>query len=76
MLTSHHTDFGLLAGAGGADQSFQLIPYPFIILQDLSQLLHKVLSFARVWEVSYTHTKKFKKNKPTTKNNAYFKASD
>lgn len=62
MSQTHHADFSLLAGAGGADQRLQLIPYPLVVLQDLSQLLHEVLSFARVWKVSYTHTKHALKN--------------
>lgn len=53
---THHTDFSLLAGARGADQGFQLISDALVIIQDLSQLLHKVLSFARVWQVPYSNT--------------------
>lgn len=50
-VNTHHTDFSLLAGAGGADQGFQLISDALVIIQDLSQLLYKVLSLARVWQV-------------------------
>lgn len=52
-VDTDHTNFSLLAGAGGADQSFQLIPDTLIIIQDLSQLLHKVLGLAWVWQVPF-----------------------
>ena len=55
-VDTHHTDFSLLAGAGGADQGFQLISDALVIVQDLCQLLHEVLSLARVWQVPYRHT--------------------
>lgn len=47
-INTHHTHFGLLAGARRADQGFQLISDPLVVIQDLSQLLHKVLSLAWV----------------------------
>lgn len=56
MFSAHHTDFSLLAGARRADQSFQLISDAFVIIQDLSQLLHNVLSLARVWQVPCSNT--------------------
>ncbi|TNN54710.1 hypothetical protein EYF80_035053 [Liparis tanakae] len=47
-VNTHHADFRLLAGARGADQGLQLVSDPLVVLQHLSQLLHKVLSLARV----------------------------
>lgn len=55
-VITHHTDFSLLAGAGGADQGLQLISDPLVVIQDLRQFLHKVLRLARVWQIPYRHT--------------------
>lgn len=56
VLRTHNTDFGLLAGARRADQSLQLISDALIVIQNLSQLLHKVLSLSRVRQVPCSNT--------------------
>lgn len=52
-VQTHHTDFGLLAGAWWADQGLQLISNSLVVIQDLSQLLDKVLGLAGVRQVPY-----------------------
>ena len=47
----HHTDLGLLAGAGGADECVQLDAQLLVLAQHLVEPLHEVLGLARVREV-------------------------
>lgn len=60
-IQTHHTDFSLLAGTRGADQGLQLISDALVIVQDLSQLLHKVLSLAWIWQVPYSYAQRGKR---------------
>jgi hypothetical protein len=53
---TYHTDFGLFAGAGRADQGLELVSDPLVLLQDLGQLLDKVLGLAGVRQIPYKHT--------------------
>ena len=48
---THHADFGLLAGAGGADELLQLRPELLVLPQHLVKLLHEVLCLALVRKV-------------------------
>lgn len=49
---SYHADLGLLTRAGWAHESLQLLSDLLVLLKNLSELLHKVLRLARVWQVS------------------------
>lgn len=48
---THHTLFSLFTWAGGADELLKLKTEFLIFTQNLIKLLHKVLSFAWVWEI-------------------------
>ena len=51
MRVPHHTDLGLLAGAGGADESVQLDAQLLVLPQHLVEPLHEVLGLAGVRQV-------------------------
>ncbi len=50
---TYHANFGLLTRAGRAHKSLQLLSDLLVLLKNLSELLHKVLRLAWVWQVSF-----------------------
>lgn len=50
-MSSYHAALCLFAGAGWAYEGLQLLSDLLILLQDLGQLLHKVLGFSRIWQI-------------------------
>ena len=49
--SSHHTDLGLFAGAGGADKHVQLRSELLVLSQNLVELLHEVLGLSSIWQI-------------------------